>query len=72
MRGVVSCFSPVDIVGVFKPPTVSQLSQQWIIGYISNLSSGDPSKYPVGYEITETGHCQLRNGGFHVTIVGVP
>ncbi len=111
MRGVVSCFSPVNIVGVFKPPTTSQLSQQWtiseadnnktftytltsrftvelsdaqhplsqlkcepkpIFGYISNGSSGDPSKYPIRYEITETGRCQLQNGDFHVTIVGVP
>jgi hypothetical protein len=43
-----------------------------IYGYVSNGSSGDASKYPIRYEITRTGKCQMRNGDFQVTIVGAP
>jgi hypothetical protein len=40
-------------------------------GYISNLSTSGPDNYPIGYEITGQGSCVLRNGAFHVKIVGV-
>lgn len=41
-------------------------------GYISNLSTNGPDNYPIGYEITGQGSCVLRNGAFHVKIVGIP
>jgi hypothetical protein len=41
-----------------------------IFGYVSNWSLSGPEHYPIGFEIVGVGSCVVRNGSFHVRIVG--
>ncbi len=48
----------------------SDCDRNSILGYVSNWSLRGPDNYPIGFEITGTGSCVVRNGAFHVRIVG--
>ena len=41
-----------------------------IIGHVSNWSLRGPNNYPIGFEVTGVGSCVVRNGAFHIRIVG--
>jgi hypothetical protein len=41
-----------------------------IFGYVSNWSMYGPNSYPIGFEITGSGLCVVRNGSFSVRIEG--
>lgn len=38
-------------------------------GDVSNLSINGPEHYPIGFEVTEVGSCEVRNGDFEVAVV---
>ena len=38
-------------------------------GYVSNLSVNGPDNYPIGFEVTRSGSCLVRNGDYQVRIV---
>jgi hypothetical protein len=48
----------------------SDCDRKSIFGYVSNWSLQGPDNYPIGFEITGVGSCVVRNGTFHVRIVG--
>lgn len=41
-----------------------------MIGHVSNWSFRGPNNYPIGFAVTGAGSCVIRNGAFHVRIVG--
>lgn len=41
------------------------------LGQVTNWSLEGPDRYPIGFQVTRAGSCTVRNGDFHVRIVGV-
>jgi hypothetical protein len=38
-------------------------------GYVSNYSLNGPGNYPIGFEVTRSGSCTVRNGDYQVRVV---
>lgn len=49
---------------------LSQLSTAGCpFGYVSNLSLAGPDNYPIGYQVTATGSCIVRDGDYQVRVI---